>query len=35
MVLLNYQFLKINFKWSLDDGKGNLNVKIGQMGMNN
>lgn len=24
-------FLKINFKGALDDGKGNLNVKIGEM----
>ncbi len=22
-------FLKINFKWALDDSKGNLNVKTG------
>lgn len=23
-------FLKINFNWALDDGRGNLNVKIGE-----
>ncbi len=27
--------LKINFKWVLVDSKGNLNVKIQQMSINN
>ncbi len=28
-------FVKINFKWVLDDGKANLNVKTGEIGMHN
>ncbi len=32
-MLLNHVFLKINFKWVIDDGKDNLNVKTGEMSM--
>lgn len=31
-VLLNHFFLKITFRWALDDGKVNLNVKTGEVG---
>lgn len=27
--------LKINFKWALDDGEGDLNIKIGEIKMHN
>lgn len=33
-VIILIQFLK-NVKWQLDDGKGDLNVKTGEISMHN